>query len=74
VLFEQQPDASYLAFEARVDKTIYQGSETRVFLSTDKGLPMEVSVRNASRESAAAPVSGRVWVAWRHADTLVLPD
>jgi spermidine/putrescine ABC transporter ATP-binding subunit len=71
-LFDAPPDAAYLAFEATVQKTVYQGSETRVFLSSDKGLPLEVSVRNASRDAAATPVSGRVWVAWRPADTLIL--
>ena len=63
-----------LAFPATVDKLSYQGSETRVFLANEKDVSFEVSVRNASRDSAADPFKGRMWVAWKHADTLILSD
>lgn len=71
-LFDVSPGSDYLAFQASVDKVSYQGSETRVFLSNDIGISFEVSVRNASRDTAAAPISGIQWVGWRPADTLVL--
>jgi len=73
LLFRERP-ADCLAFPASVDKISYQGSETRVFLSSDTGINFEVSVRNASREKASEPVSGSVWVAWHPSDTLVLKD
>jgi len=74
LLFAEQPADDYLSFPATVDKVAYQGSETRVFLSNDKGVTFEVSVRNASRETAAEQARGDLWVAWRPADTLVLRD
>ena len=74
LLFSEPPGDGYLAFQASVDKVAYQGSETRVFLSNDKGIAFEVSVRNASREDAANQASGSLWVAWKPGDTLVLRD
>ncbi|MGB5543331.1 MAG: ABC transporter ATP-binding protein [Gammaproteobacteria bacterium] len=73
-LHPQRPDDSLLAFEADVEKIAYYGSESRIFLATERGLPLEVSVRNDSREAAGAEISGRLWVAWRPGDTLILPD
>jgi len=73
LLFKERPD-NCVAFPATVDKISYLGSETRVFLSNDTGINFEVSVRNASRDAAAEPVSGSVWVAWHASDTLVLKD
>ena len=74
LLLDEHPGDAFLAFPASVDKLAYQGSETRVFLTNEKGVSFEVSVRNASRDSAANPFRGRMWVAWKHADTLILPD
>jgi ABC-type Fe3+/spermidine/putrescine transport system ATPase subunit len=74
VLLEQRPDDSFLAFEAEVEKIAYYGSESRVFLATERGLPLEVSVRNDRREAAGVAISGKLWVAWRPGDTLILPD
>jgi spermidine/putrescine ABC transporter ATP-binding subunit len=74
VLLEQRPDASFLAFEAEVEKIAYYGSESRVFLATERGLPLEVSVRNDRRDAAGVAISGKLWVAWRPGDTLILPD
>jgi len=71
LLFRERPE-DCLAFRASVDKISYLGSETRVFLSSEKGINFEVSVRNASRETAGEPASGIMWVAWHPADTLVL--
>jgi spermidine/putrescine ABC transporter ATP-binding subunit len=71
LLFEDRPDHC-LAFRAAVDKISYLGSETRVFLSNDQGINFEVSVRNASRETAGESATGSVWVAWRPSDTLIL--
>ncbi len=73
LLYDHRPD-DRLAYEAIVDKIAYQGSETRVFLSTGDGINFEVSVRNASRRAAAESASGSVWVAWHPADTLILRD
>lgn len=74
VLFEQRPDPAYLAFEAQVEKVAYYGSESRVFLATERGLALEVSIRNDSRAAAGAEIAGRRWVSWRPEDTLILPD
>jgi ABC-type Fe3+/spermidine/putrescine transport system ATPase subunit len=74
LLLDEHPGDAYLAFPATVDKLSYQGSETRVFLANEKDVSFEVSVRNASRDSAADPFKGRMWVAWKHADTLILSD
>jgi len=74
VLLEQRPDDSFLAFEAEVEKIAYYGSESRVFLATERGLPLEVSVRNDRRDAAGVAISGKLWVAWRPGDTLILPD
>ena len=74
LLLDEHPGDAYLAFPATVDKLSYQGSETRVFLANEKDVSFEVSVRNASRDSAADPFKGRMWVAWKYADTLILSD
>jgi spermidine/putrescine ABC transporter ATP-binding subunit len=73
LLFRERPE-NYMAFPATVDKISYLGSETRVFLSNDAGINFEVSVRNASRDTAGEPASGSMWVAWHPSDTLVLKD
>ncbi len=74
MLLSRERPSDCLAFQASVDKISYQGSETRVFLSSDTGINFEVSVRNASRRTAGQPASGSVWVAWHPSDTLVLKD
>lgn len=74
LLMDERPDDDYLAFEAQVEKIAYHGSESRVFLATDRGLAIEVSIRNDTRAAADKQIAGRRWVAWRPEDTLILPD
>lgn len=74
LLLDERPDHGYLAFEAQVEKIAYYGSESRVFLATNRGLALEVSIRNDTRAAADKQISGLRWVAWRPEDTLILPD
>jgi spermidine/putrescine ABC transporter ATP-binding subunit len=71
-ILEAQPGEDFLAVEATVERTAYHGNDSRVFLRTDAGLPLEVNVRWGTREAGLHPSSGRVWVAWKRSDTLVL--
>jgi spermidine/putrescine ABC transporter ATP-binding subunit len=72
LLFDEDPGEGYAAFRARVEKVAYFGNESRVFLTTEMNLSLEVSVVNASRDAAQLEPGTTRWVAWRPSDTLIL--
>jgi spermidine/putrescine ABC transporter ATP-binding subunit len=73
-ILDAPPDDGSLAVEATVERTAYHGNDSRIFLSTERGVPLEVNVRWGHREGGEQPVAGRVWVAWNREDTLILED
>ena len=74
LLSEESPGEGYAAFRATVEKVAYFGNESRVFLTTDMDLPLEVSVVNASRDAAQHEPGSSMWVAWKPSDTLILGE
>jgi spermidine/putrescine ABC transporter ATP-binding subunit len=73
-ILEAPPDEGLVGVEATVERTAYHGNDSRVFLRTELGVPLEVNLRWDTREGGDHPASGRVWVAWRREDTLVLSE
>ena len=73
-ILDAAPTDGSLAVEATVDRTAYHGNDSRIFLSTERGVPLEVNVRWGHRAGGEQPVAGRVWVAWKREDTLILED
>jgi spermidine/putrescine ABC transporter ATP-binding subunit len=73
-ILAEPPDESLLAVEATVERTAYHGNDSRVVLRTELGVPLEVNLHWSTREGGHHPASGRVWVAWRREDTLVLSE
>ena len=73
-ILDAPPEDGSLAVEATVERTAYHGNDSRIFLSTERGVPLEVNVRWGTREGGEHPVAGRVWVAWNRGDTLILED
>ena len=57
-----------------MEKVAYFGNESRVFLTTDMDLPLEVSVINTSRDAAQHEPGASMWVAWKPSDTLILGE
>jgi spermidine/putrescine ABC transporter ATP-binding subunit len=57
----------------KVTEVVYYGDESHVFLETEGGARFAANLKNESRDTHAAIMSGeRVWVSWRAEDTLVL--
>jgi spermidine/putrescine ABC transporter ATP-binding subunit len=73
-LLDEEPDDSYLAFEAAVDRIAYHGNDSRVFLSTERGVRLEVNVRYGTRAEGSKAIAGQMWVGWKREDTLILQD
>ncbi len=73
-ILDAPPADDSIAVEATVERTAYHGNDSRVFLATERGVPLEVNVRWGTRESGHHPVKGRVWVAWNREDTLILSE
>jgi spermidine/putrescine ABC transporter ATP-binding subunit len=73
-ILDAPPDEDHLGVEATVERTAYHGNESRIFLRTDQGIPLEIDVRWNTRDGGTAPARGRVWVGWRREDTLVLSE
>jgi spermidine/putrescine ABC transporter ATP-binding subunit len=74
LLSVEPPGEGYAAFRATVEKVAYFGNESRVFLTTDMDLPLEVSVINTSRDAAQHEPGASMWVAWKPSDTLILGE
>ena len=71
-ILDAPPTDDSIAVEATVDRTAYHGNDSRVLLSTERGVPLEVNVRWGTHEAGHHPVEGRVWVAWNREDTRIL--
>ena len=72
-LSHTRPDAQF-SFEATVEDFAYYGSETHLFLVTDKGVRFAVIVPNSDRGPIRVERGAPRFVSWRPADTLVLTD
>ena len=60
------------AFEAMVEDFAYHGSETHLYLVTERGTRFTATVRNTARGSARFERGARLFVSWSLSDTLVL--
>ncbi|HSS66424.1 MAG TPA: ABC transporter ATP-binding protein [Gammaproteobacteria bacterium] len=70
----ERPQSEAVAFEARLDNIAYHGSESHLFLTTDGGVRIAVTLQNDSRSVTRYQAGERLWVSWAPTDTLVLED
>ncbi|MCP5155591.1 MAG: ABC transporter ATP-binding protein [Ectothiorhodospiraceae bacterium] len=68
------PDDASLCFAATVDDVAYHGSESRIYVTTEAGARVTVTVQNASREREPVRRGERRWVSWSERDTLLLVE
>ncbi len=70
----QRPQSEAVAFEAKLVNFAYHGSESHLFLSTDGGVRIAVTLQNESRSGTQFRAGERLWVSWAPTDTLVLEE
>ncbi len=70
----EHPRSETVAFEARLDNIAYHGSESHLFLTTDGGVRIAVTLQNDSRSVTRYRAGERLWVSWAPTDTLVLEN
>lgn len=70
----QRPLSESVAFEAKLVNLAYHGSESHLFLTTDGGVRIAVTLQNESRSGARFNAGDRLWVSWAPTDTLVLEE
>ncbi len=73
-LSRKRPKAELFSVSARVTNVAYHGSESRVFVETEAGLPLQGTVQNANRDMDDFRPGDAVWIGWRPGDTLVLTN
>lgn len=68
-------DPDLIALEGTVRQVAYHGNESHVFVQSDAGPILAITLPNDSRTlDAIANPGDRRWVSWRKSDTLVLLD
>ena len=73
-LYATWPGDGVMAFAAKVDHVAYYGNQTHVFVHTESGIELTVTVQNASRHRKVPMLDERVWVGWAPDDALVLAN
>ena len=72
---DRPEDADCLSLEGSVTQVAYHGSESHVFVKTDRNLTFSVAMANRARGTEPPAKAGdRRWVTWRRQDTLVLVE
>ena len=72
---DKPEDGSLIALSAKVQQVAYHGNESHVFVTTEQGKRLSVTVQNQTRTREAIMAAGEgCWVSWRPQDTLVLED
>lgn len=70
---DKPSETDRIALSAKVSQVAYHGNESHIFLETDHGKRLSVTVQNQTRTREALLASGTsCWVSWRPQDTLVL--
>ena len=61
--------------EGRISDWAYYGDTSHIYVQTESGLRLSVTVQNETRETIEAfDLEDRVWLSWQSSDMLVLPD
>lgn len=71
----EKPPQGRIAVQATVKQTAYYGNENHLYLLSENGLELQVTVPNASRDRAQDLHAGDTcWFTWNPSDTLVLRE
>jgi ABC-type Fe3+/spermidine/putrescine transport system ATPase subunit len=73
-IYAERPVDDTIAFFAKVIHLAYHGSESHVFVQTEAGVELTITVPHANPPATAPSLHAWVWVGWRPEDTLVLAD
>jgi spermidine/putrescine ABC transporter ATP-binding subunit len=73
-IYAERPADDTIAFFAQVIHLAYHGSETHVFVQTEAGVELTITVQHAYPLDTVLSLHAWVWVGWRPEDTLILVD
>jgi spermidine/putrescine transport system ATP-binding protein len=73
-LYAERPVDDTIAFLAQVIHLAYHGSESLVFVQTEAGVELTITVQHANPQGTMPALHAWVWVGWRPEDALVLAD
>jgi spermidine/putrescine ABC transporter ATP-binding subunit len=73
-IYAERPADDTIAFFAKVIHLAYHGSETHVFVQTEAGVELTITVQHANPPGTVPSLHVWVWVGWRPEDTLILAD
>lgn len=72
---QKPPDDGRITLPSKVLQVAYHGNESHVFVESEKGKCLSVTVQNQSRSREPVMENGAsCWVSWRPEDTLVLEE
>ncbi|MFK7866818.1 MAG: ABC transporter ATP-binding protein [Alphaproteobacteria bacterium] len=75
LIFKQRPPQGRIAIKAKVEQLAYYGNESHLYLKTEKGLELQVTVPNASRDrDDDLKMGDECWFTWNPSDTLILRE
>ncbi len=72
-LFASKPDDEFISFAGRISNIVYHGAESHVFVTTDKGAHLMVSLPNSERSAQHYDLNQHVYVGFKHDAVLLLP-
>ena len=74
-LSKKEPRTADVKVKGRIAEWAYYGDNSHMYVDTDGGLRISVTLQNETRSTVdAADVGDTVWLAWAAEDTLVLPE